>query len=504
MELRHPRAQALSAAVAGAARVALLAGPTVLAFFDGGYFEGPRLVAAIVAWVLVAVLAITVDGPLVPRTVALRLALGGLAGLTLWIWLSRSWAPSDGPAGDDLQRAVLYLGALVAAALAFRPRSWASSVEAVLAAGIVVVVGYGLAGRLVPGLVELVPSTAAGGRLEHPLTYWNAMGALAAIGIVLCCRLSADVLRSDALRALAAACGVVLGLALYLTYSRGALAAVGCGLIVLTLLVPTWQQLRSSATIALGAVVASTVASQLDAVASLAGDASHRQAQGVLMLSVLVATMIVVAAVQALGTKVEREERIRVGRLPLSRGLRLAGWAVAIALALFPYAAAVASERGEENPQFGASADRLTSVGSNRYAYWRVAARTVLDHPLQGAGAGSFRVEWLRERPFRESVRDAHSLYFETAAELGLVGLLLLAALLAGALLAVRRALDADAALAAGPAAALAVWVVHAGVDWDWEMPALTLVAVLLAGMLLARAEATAAPPAPRAPSPRG
>jgi hypothetical protein len=36
---------------------------------------------------------------------------------------------------------------------------------------------------------------------------------------------------------------------------------------------------------------------------------------------------------------------------------------------------------------------------------------------------------------------------------------------------------------------------VHAGVDWDWEMPALTLVAVLLAGMLLAVGE-----DAPRGP----
>jgi hypothetical protein len=32
------------------------------------------------------------------------------------------------------------------------------------------------------------------------------------------------------------------------------------------------------------------------------------------------------------------------------------------------------------------------------------------------------------------------------------------------------------------------VWVLHSSIDWDWEMPGLTLVAVLLAGTLLARA----------------
>jgi hypothetical protein len=46
-----------------------------------------------------------------------------------------------------------------------------------------------------------------------------------------------------------------------------------------------------------------------------------------------------------------------------------------------------------------------------------------------------------------------------------------------------------DPGLAAGPAAGLAVWLVHATLDWDWEMPALTLVAIALAGMLCAAAD---------------
>jgi hypothetical protein len=31
------------------------------------------------------------------------------------------------------------------------------------------------------------------------------------------------------------------------------------------------------------------------------------------------------------------------------------------------------------------------------------------------------------------------------------------------------------------------VWTAHSAIDWDWEMPALTLVAALLAGIALAR-----------------
>jgi hypothetical protein len=41
-------------------------------------------------------------------------------------------------------------------------------------------------------------------------------------------------------------------------------------------------------------------------------------------------------------------------------------------------------------------------------------------------------------------------------------------------------------ALAAGPVAGVVVYIAHAPLDWDWEMPALTLVAVILAGLLVA------------------
>ena len=50
--LRSPEMR--RAAVAVAASV-LLAGPAVLAFFAGGYFDGPRLIATLVAWAVVLV-----------------------------------------------------------------------------------------------------------------------------------------------------------------------------------------------------------------------------------------------------------------------------------------------------------------------------------------------------------------------------------------------------------------------------------------------------------------
>jgi O-antigen ligase len=172
----------------------------------------------------------------------------------------------------------------------------------------------------------------------------------------------------------------------------------------------------------------------------------------------------------------------------MSARARRGAWVVAGLLFLTPFAIAViGGEADRADPAFGATAERLGSAGSNRYAYWDVAVQTFAADPAVGAGAGGFAAAWLERRAFDESVRDAHSLLLETAAELGLVGLALLLLALGGVLAAALRAGRDDPALAAGPAAALAVWAAHAAIDWDWEMPALTLVAAVLAGFLLAR-----------------
>ena len=79
--------------VAGAC---LLAAPTVLAFYSGGYFAQPRLIAGIVIWALV--LCVTAVGPApLPSTTPGRLALAGLVALTAWSALSILWAPQGGP-----------------------------------------------------------------------------------------------------------------------------------------------------------------------------------------------------------------------------------------------------------------------------------------------------------------------------------------------------------------------------------------------------------------------
>jgi O-Antigen ligase len=465
-------------------QVVLLVGPTVLAFRAGGFFDSPRAVAAVAVWALVGLSALTFTHPL-PRDAPSRVALGALAGLCVWVGVGSSWAPLDGSAQDDLIRDLLYLGALLIAITAWRHRRELRRVEPALAAGTMIVVGYGLAGRLVPDLVEQRTSISAAGRLDQPLTYWNAMGALAAIGFVLCARLAGDHTRPAALRAAGAAAAVPLATGVYVSFSRGALAALAAGLVALVLLAPTRAQFTAVGIVIGGGVLAALVASFLPAVEALEGSDSDRRVEGLVMLVALLA----IAAVAALGAwrlAARGSGSAAPGRLP--GVVRRRGLVAAAALLLIvggPLAAAAFDDSGE-NAREDASAERFRDVGSSRYDYWRVALGQFADDPFRGDGSGSFEVEWRREREIDEAVGDAHSLPLETAAELGLVGLALLAALLGAAALGAARAWRADASLAAGLAAALSVWAVHACLDWDWEMPALTLVAVVLAGALLA------------------
>jgi hypothetical protein len=446
----------------------LLLGPGLLACFSGGYFDSPRLWAAIAAWALFAVAAVALPRPL-PASGPGRLALGGLAALTVWTGVSLAWAPDAGAAADDLQRLLLYLPYLAAGVVVLR-----GSTEPLLLLAITAACGYGLSDRFLPGVVDLAPVVSAGDRLAYPLTYWNASGAFAALGLILAAALAGEPGRPPALRAAAAAAGPPLALTLLLTFSRGALGALAAGLLLLLALAPARARLAAAAiVIGGGGVAAGALAVAAGGLRTAAGASG---ASGVAALAGLLAAM---AACALAGRALARR---RDAPVPWLRTAALAAAAIVLAGTV---AAVVGTERGPGRESPRAGPQRLASVQSNRYAYWKVAGETFADHPVQGEGSGGFRTAWLRERPFREPVRDAHSLYLETAAELGLVGLLALALLVAGCLTAARRAVPAGA----GAAAALAAYAVHAGIDWDWEMPALTLVALALAARLIAAGE---------------
>ena len=215
----------------------------------------------------------------------------------------------------------------------------------------------------------------------------------------------------------------------YLSFSRGAIACLLAGLAALVAFDRSRAQLRAAA-IALGAgALAGAAAAPFGAVRAL--HPGHATAQGLAVLALLAAVAAGAALLQARGD--ERPAPLRLRAAPVV--------AVVVALALLPYAAVVLAERGgpSRDAAFGATNARLSDVGTHRLSYWRVAVDVAADHPIAGAGPGAFAVEWLRRRTIDERVRNAHSLELQTLADLGLVGLALLAATLAAIALAARR-----------------------------------------------------------------
>ena len=488
----------MHSAVSAVLAASLIAGATVLAFFSGGYFERPRLIAGLLAWTAVLAAAVLARRPF-PRGRPGRIALAGLAALCAWTALSLLWTPIAGATADDLQRVLLFLAYFGACVVLFRAAWVQRLLEPLLAAGALVVTCYALSERLLPDLVDLDESVTAGGRLEQPFTYWNASGALAALGVVLCVRMAGDPRREARLRAAAAAAAVPLATGVYLSLSRGVLAALAVGLAVLVALAPDGRaQLRAVVLAFATSVPAAAVAGALPAVRTLGEGAGTRRAQGLVMLAVL----LVLAAVAAgLAWREARSADRR--REPLERrhrALATAGVGLALLGALLG-AAALGPDPSSRDPAFGANPDRLRSLDSHRYKYWGVALDTFADHPVQGIGSGAFVVDWLQHRDVDDPTREPHSLYLGTLAELGLAGFAALVAFLLGVAAAARELWRRDPALATGPVAALVLWAAHAGIDWDWEMPALTMVALALAGALVAWSELAAAATTPTEPA---
>jgi O-antigen ligase len=133
----------------------------------------------------------------------------------------------------------------------------------------------------------------------------------------------------------------------------------------------------------------------------------------------------------------------------------------------------------------------LSGNGNWRYQFWSQAVDELETRPLLGRGAGSFSAWWEQHGP--GFVANPHSLYFQTLGDLGLVGFALLAGAFGiGAVAAFRRLRRLTNPLADSVAAALAAFVAYAiaaGVDWLWELPAITAPAVALLALSLAPSE---------------
>lgn len=419
-----------------------------------------------------------------------RLAfIAGLA-LVLWTLIGLAWTESAERTIVEAGRTVGYVGLLVLVLWIVGGRECHLPVVAAATAG-VVICGVALASRLAPDVVTSALAQAGDRRrLSHPFDYWNAVGCWSAMTIALGLALSAHADRWW-LRGVALA-GVNLAVcSAYLSYSRSMLVGVAVAVVaVLALSMHRWLAVVN----ALLAAVAGAVS--IAAIRSAPEIAQGTGAAGAGRVLLVMLAACVAAAIACLGT-----QRLHLDRLRMSQ--QRARGSVLAAVTVLVLAGALVGP-GLANRAWSSfsrtevivprdPAKRLGYLGGGRRILWSVALDTFAEHPLRGTGAGTFEYVWNRDRRRSHHVRDAHSLYLESLAELGLPGaalvLLFVAALTVGAVrgtLAQRAPSQRGAA--AGCAAAVLVFSVTAGVDWMWESTAVPVLAITCAALAIAGA----------------
>jgi O-antigen ligase len=427
-----------------------------------------------------------------PRLFVVVLAM---AALCVWTLASALWSGSPARALLEFDRTLLYLLALVAFAVLLRTDRAMRWLVWGLAASSVVVCGAGLVTRTLPGLWHVALDPVADGRLSFPVSYWNALGLMAGIGIVLCAAITTGRREPRPARVLSGAAIPLLATTLYFTFSRGALLATGVGLVAFVLVGRPRALLCGLAAALPATALAVGVSLHADRLSSAhpVGQTAVDQGHGVALAVALACGCA--AAGRALLLRFDERARI-----PVSIRVRRLGLATLAVVALAGVVALGASRGGawvdhQRERILGTGGinhtdqrKRLVDLGNNgRADAWRVAGDAFRSAPLTGQGAGTFENVWAQHRPTPFNLVDAHSVYVESLAELGLPGFLLLAVVVVGLLAGLAsRCRGPDRALYAGLFAAALAWALHAGLDWDWEMPVVTMWVFAAGGAALA------------------
>lgn len=463
----------------------LVAAGTLVAALGEGLFEPlGYAAAALLVW---GAIAICVIGRIFDLARIGKLAVyGGLilaaiAGLTL---LSTAWASDQGRAFQEGVLAALYVGLFVLAACTAGEgarRHWIAG----LATGVAITGFISLFAYLHPGVLdsERSPIANAAGRLSYPIGYWNGAASLFAVGGVLLAFCAANAATRQ-MRSLAAAAIPALGLAIWLTGSRGALVAIGIGCALL--LIATRSRARLVKPLLLGGLMAAALVLISDRLPDLTTGSlgAARRSDGEWM------TLWVVLATATTGGIAWAAD----GWLPRVRISRRLSLAMLAALVIGTAIAIVAIDPVEKIGDFTAAPSKharpRVGVNSNgRWQFWRSAGDAFASSPVHGVGAGSWEAYWGRHSTLRAYARNPHSLPMQSAAELGSLGIALLLGFTAVLVVAARRRLrprrrgEAPALVSVVAAAA-----VGAATDWTWQLPAVIWPALVCAGLLAATA----------------
>jgi hypothetical protein len=372
-----------------------------------------------------------------------------LAALTAWTAISIVWSVQPADSWLDANRAIAYLAAFAGALGLARlfPRRSGAIVTAILLVSVTVSV----VALIYKGFPVGVNSKEELARLRQPLDYWNALGLLAAFAVPTALWVGTRREGAPGTRALAfPAVGLAL-VTVALSYSRGALIALGFGLAFWFAFVPL--RLRGLAVLLPGAALAGAVSAwafSSDALSKDRAPLAQRVSDGHTLVLLLV---LMVVLLMSAGVAIERwrERNPPSQRLRKRAGLAsLGALAAAPAVLLVGLALAHGGVGGQvtrawdnffsETNSTTYGPERLKSIGTRRGSYWREAEKVWSAHKVAGAGAGGYATARKRYRRSSQDVQHAHGYIPETAADLGIVGVVVSLGLFGAWLAAAGRA----------------------------------------------------------------
>ena len=453
-----------------------------------GYFNfslwGPLSLGAMV---LLIVVAWTTRPELTRRGAYAAAGLLSLLGLSA---ASILWAQSKDSAWTDTNRLALYAVLFAIVLLSVRDRRTAR----------VILIVLGLAALLTSLWFPISFLLGGGGgafltrRLDSPIGYINGTAGLLAMGVwpwIAC----AERARSPELRAAALGAAAAIAGTFVLTQSRAVIPATVVSAALVLACAPGRTR-RALKLIVIAASVAVTLHWTL-AVYATGGIARRLQLPEQHLLREAGAAILIgglIAAAASLGLS-RLGARFAVVRRELA--LRRLGMAM-LAVAVLALGAGAIAGHGWVSRQYRSftalqvnesASTRFADASGFRYDLWRIAVREFREHPLGGLGAGNYDTEYYRLRRNPQYIVQPHSLELQMAAELGIGGLLALV-VLCGAVLAAgfaraRTLASGDLLIRLGALGMFGAWLADTSVDWLYDIPGLTGMALVAGALLL-------------------
>jgi hypothetical protein len=469
-----------------------------LAVRGGGYDPFVRDQVGFVLWLALLIGGTTVMLPAGRVTRASWVALALLAAFAGWSALSAIWSDSVERSLDSFVLVATYLGVFALAVWAQGRQALERMLGGVTAA-IVIVAVLALLSRLHPQwfptnpVTDMLPNVKS--RLNYPLNSWNGLAALLGMGMPLLLAAALDS-KVRIVRALATATVPVVALAIFFTLSRGGAVAASVGIAAfIALRSRRFEALPVLVLTGTASAAAIAVAAQFGALDDGASTSQAHQ-EGAIMAGILIAICAAAGWLRVRLDQAEAGHRLSRFALAPRRTRRLLAAVGIVFLGLLVAAGATGRISSAWNdfkraPSPSDAATRLQDQsGNGRYQYWQSTVDEMQTAPLQGTGAGTFEYWWASNGTIYGFTAYAHSLYFESLGETGIVGAALITGLVIFIIaIGIRRCRSSvpprRRGWLAGAVGSAVVFAITMALDWGWHLPVIPVAFFLIAAPML-------------------